>query len=130
MKTYKGLGLHLSTNGTISYIEPMSPAYVAGLKKGAKIIEINDVVVKDMQLQEIAKVIKENINNLLIGVQLSDSKSLNQSFVDHEEAEVESEVGIETETKIYQNETYYENTTKNSPILASSSSIKTEKQEG
>ncbi len=49
-------------------MEPESPAATAGLKKNQKIVEVNGTNVSDMSHREIATLIKENENNLVIGV--------------------------------------------------------------
>ena len=61
--------MHLSPNGKIDYIEPLSPADLSGLEKDQKIIYINDVDVRDMARQNVVKLIEENINNLIVGVE-------------------------------------------------------------
>lgn len=68
MPTFKGLGISLTPNGIISAIEPNSPSDIAGLRKDNRIVEVNGVNVSDKSNKEIAKIIKENENNLVIGV--------------------------------------------------------------
>ena len=61
--------MHLSADGKISYIEPLSPADISGLRKEQKIAYINNVDVRDMARQNVVKLIEENINNLIVGVE-------------------------------------------------------------
>lgn len=75
MESYKGLGLHLAPNGLISYVETLSPADIAGLQKGQKILEINNIDVSCKSNVEIASLIKENANNLEVGVRIYNNKS-------------------------------------------------------
>jgi predicted metalloprotease with PDZ domain len=69
LPTYKGIGLHLNYDGVINYIEPSSPAELAGLHKDQKIVEINDINVRGKTNREIASIIRENMNDLIIGVE-------------------------------------------------------------
>lgn len=66
---YKGIGLHLNYNGIINYIEPLSPAEAAGLIKDQTIVEVNGVNVRGKNNREIAKIIKDHQDNLIIGVE-------------------------------------------------------------
>lgn len=68
MPGFKGLGISLTPNGVISAIEPNSPSDRAGLRIGDRIVEVNGVDVRDKSNREIAKIIKENENDLVIGV--------------------------------------------------------------
>lgn len=65
---FSGLGIGLTANAVISSVDANSPSELAGLKKDSKIVEVNGVVVRDLSNKEIAKLIKENENNLQIGV--------------------------------------------------------------
>ena len=69
LPSYKGIGLHLNYDGVINYIEPMSPAAIAGLQKDQKIVEVSGINVRGKTNREIAAIIKENINDLIIGVE-------------------------------------------------------------
>lgn len=64
----KTLGISLMQDGKISNIDANSPSDAAGLKPGDRIVEVNGVSVKDKNMKEIAKLIKANENNLIIGV--------------------------------------------------------------
>lgn len=66
--TFKGLGISLTPNGIISSIEPNSPSDRAGLRKDKRIVEVNGINVRDRSNKEIATIIKEHENNLVIGV--------------------------------------------------------------
>lgn len=68
LPTFKGLGISLTPNGIISAIEPNSPSDRAGLRKDNRIVEVNGIDVRDRSNKEIAKIIKENEANLVIGV--------------------------------------------------------------
>jgi hypothetical protein len=65
---YKGLGISLTPNGVINAIEPNSPSDKAGLRKDYRIVEVNSIDVRDKSNKEIAKLIKEHENKLVIGV--------------------------------------------------------------
>lgn len=65
---YKGLGISLTPNGIINAIEPNSPSDKAGLKKDYRIVEVNSVDVKDKSNKEIAALIRQHENDLVIGV--------------------------------------------------------------
>lgn len=75
LPSYKGIGLHLNYDGVINYIEPSSPAELAGLRKDQKIVEVNDISVRGKTNREIAFIIKENMNDLVIGVENAGSSS-------------------------------------------------------
>ena len=68
MPGFKGLGISLTPNGIINAIEPNSPSDRAGLKKNYRIVQVNDIDVSDKSNKEIARLIKENESNLVIGV--------------------------------------------------------------
>ena len=72
--------MHLATDGRISYIEPFSPAELSGLQKDQKLLYVNNVAVKDMSIPEIAKVIRENSRNLIIGVEVKESNEVSFSI--------------------------------------------------
>ncbi len=65
---FKGLGISLTPNGIINAIEPNSPSDLAGLKKDYRIILVNNVDVRDKSNKEIARLIKENEANLVLGI--------------------------------------------------------------
>ncbi len=67
--TYQGIGLHLNYSGVINYIEPGSPAQLAGLNKNQRIVEVNNINVRGKTNREIAEIIKENIKNLTVTVE-------------------------------------------------------------
>ena len=58
----------MSSNAVINSVDPHSPAEKAGLKKDHKIVEVNGLNVRDKSYKEIATLIKENEQNLVIGV--------------------------------------------------------------
>ena len=62
------MGISLSSNAVINSVDPNSPAEKAGLKKDHKIVEVNGLNVRDKSYKEIATLIKENEQNLVIGV--------------------------------------------------------------
>ena len=66
---FKGLGISLTPNGIINAIEPNSPSDLAGLKKDYRIILVNNVDVRDKSNKEIARLIKENEANLVLGIE-------------------------------------------------------------
>lgn len=72
---YDGIGLHLAADGIISYIEPNSPAFLAGLHKDQFIVEVNGKSVRGLKNKEIATLIKANTENLVIGVEDKSSKT-------------------------------------------------------
>jgi predicted metalloprotease with PDZ domain len=72
---YDGIGLHLASDGIISYIEPNSPAKLAGLLKDQVIVEVNGQNVRGLKNKEIATLIKANTDNLIIGVEDKSSKN-------------------------------------------------------
>lgn len=65
---FNGLGIGLASGGVINSIEANSPAQFAGLAKDSKIVEVNGIDVRNKSNKEIAKAIKENEKNLVIGV--------------------------------------------------------------
>jgi hypothetical protein len=69
LQSYKGIGLHLNYDGVINHIETSSPADLGGLHKGQRIVEVNGINVRGKSNREIAAIIKENINDLVIGVE-------------------------------------------------------------
>jgi C-terminal processing protease CtpA/Prc len=68
MPGFKGLGISLTPNGIINAIEPNSPSDLAGLKKDYRIVLVNNVDVRDKSNKEIARLIKENEANLVLGI--------------------------------------------------------------
>ena len=62
------LGIGLAQNGVISSVESNSPADAAGLKKDQQIVEVSGENMRGKSNKEIAKIIKENEKNLVIGV--------------------------------------------------------------
>jgi hypothetical protein len=76
--------LHLSIDNKISYIEPLSPADISGLRKDLKMVYINDIDVRNMDIQNIAKLMRNNMTNLTIGVE--DPSLNNTSNDDDDEA--------------------------------------------
>lgn len=82
LPTYKGIGLHLNYDGVINFIEPSSPAELAGLRKDQKIVEVNDRNVRGKTNREIAAIIKENISDLVIGVESTVRENVIDSTVD------------------------------------------------
>ena len=136
--------MHLSADGKISYIEPLSPADISGLRKEQKIAYINNVDVRDMGIQNIAKLIKENMNNLIVGVD-DKNQSLNNTFDDNnddndDKDDVDDDDDIQTEDnksakvieyiKVDKNDSkVYENIDNDSDNLPSTSS-QNQNQEG
>jgi membrane-associated protease RseP (regulator of RpoE activity) len=74
--TYQGIGLHLNYSGVINYIEPGSPAQIAGLNKNQRIVEVNNINVRGKTNREIAEIIKENIKNLTVAVEPAQQSKL------------------------------------------------------
>ncbi len=64
----KSLGISLVQGGRISSIDAGSASDRAGLRAGDKIVEVNGQSVAGKSNKEIAKLIKENEQNLVIGV--------------------------------------------------------------
>ena len=60
------LGLEVVTNGIISSVEPFSPAEKAGLRKGLKILKINDHNLKEKNDHQIKILIRANQNYMVI----------------------------------------------------------------
>ena len=87
--------MHLSIDRKISYVEPLSPADISGLRKDLKMVYINDIDVRDMDIQNIAKVMKNNMTNLTIGVE-DTNKSINNTS-DDDNVNVDDD--IQTEEK-------------------------------
>ena len=56
------------SNGIIASVDAYSPAEKAGLRKGLKIIKINDISLKDKTDHQIKKMIKDNENYMVIDV--------------------------------------------------------------
>ena len=70
------MGITLENNGVIGSIEPFSLADRAGLKKGLKIISVNNIDVTNMKIKELSLTIKSNEHDLVIGaVEISGSLS-------------------------------------------------------
>ena len=92
---YKGLGISLTPNGTINSIDANSPSDKAGLRKDQRIVEVNGVDVRDKSNKEIAKHIKENEANLVIGV-------VNPTFVAAASEEPSAEASLVSETLVGQ----------------------------
>ena len=65
----KGLGISLVQGGRISQIDPGSPSDRAGLRAGDRIVQVNGQSVSGKSNKDIARLIKENEGNLVIGVQ-------------------------------------------------------------
>jgi predicted metalloprotease with PDZ domain len=64
----KSLGISLVQGGRVSSIDAGSASDRAGLRAGDKIVEVNGQSVVNKSNKEIAKLIKENEQNLVIGV--------------------------------------------------------------
>jgi membrane-associated protease RseP (regulator of RpoE activity) len=75
----KSLGISLFNGGKISNIDPSSASDRAGLRAGDKIVEVNGIDVRDKSNKEIAKIIKENEQNLIIGVISADVQQQQQA---------------------------------------------------
>ena len=73
--SYDGIGLHLAADGVISYIEPNSPAMLAGFLKDQIIVEVNGQSVRGLKNKDIATLIKANTDNLFIGVEDKSNKN-------------------------------------------------------
>ncbi len=80
------LGLNLVSNGIITNVEPFSPAEKAGLRKGLKIIKINDINIAEKTNIQIRKLIKDNENFLVIDAfKLFDSNLPHTNGIDNYE---------------------------------------------
>ena len=66
--TYKGIGVSISEDNTISDVFEDSPAASAGLKEGDKIIEVNGKDVKDKKSTEVIEIINEDQNNIKLKI--------------------------------------------------------------
>lgn len=74
--------MNVITNGIIISVDPHSPAAKAGLRKGLKIIKINDISLKDKTDHQIRKMIKENENYLVIDAIRVYNTNQNQHSID------------------------------------------------
>ena len=100
MENFQGIGMHLNSDHTISYVEKLSPADIAGIKKDQKLIYINHVYVENMPIYDIVKLIKENINDLTIGLRSTDTKNITTENKINPETPVQEPAN---ENIIYQN---------------------------
>ena len=65
---FDGLGITVVTGGRISMVEKDSPSFRAGLRVGHRIVEVCGENVSNMKTKKVIKLIKENVNDLMIGV--------------------------------------------------------------
>ena len=72
--TYKGIGVSISEDNTISDVFEDSPAASAGLKEGDKIIEVNGKDVKDKKSTEVIEIINEDQNNIKLKILRGDEE--------------------------------------------------------
>lgn len=64
------------TNGIISSVDPFSPAEKAGLRKGLKILKINDQNIKDKNDHQIRNLIRTNQNYMVVdAIKMFDSNT-------------------------------------------------------
>lgn len=89
---YKGLGISLTPSGVISFIEPNSPSFKAGLKKDQRFVEIDGLNVRNKTNQEISKLIQGK-DNLVIGV-IDIDEEAHREFEDSNVSKLPSDVII------------------------------------